>query len=276
MKSIFLCTSADSNYFKTKIFNYCLKSYAENTQDIKKYVFLVDTEDFDVNTYDINKKFIDWNLIKAKNINKCIQHGEFVNFLPECNDDDIIIFTDGDIILQREFSDKEFEMIKNIPKNTFLANFNYKLNSTLEDIKNPSDMNSKLLTFLKDNYDIDEDDLKSYKEMNTGVLIGRKKDFHKLSLLYEKTFYKIFEIINHFCSQQYLINVLINKYFNYLPLDYTFHSHAHHSIRNEDESYSYDTVHNSGVPSKLILKNDTYYYNNSVILFAHKLHQYKY
>jgi len=275
MKDIFLCTGADKKYFDTKVFNYCLESYSKNTNKIRKVVFLIDDFDYEVNTYGIEKKYINWRDIKSKNTNKCIQHGEFVKFFPECNDDDIIIFTDGDIILQREFFDDEINLIQNIPENTFLANFNYKLNSSLDDIKDPNTF-GRISQFLKSNYDINPHDIKNYKEMNTGVLIGRKKDFSKLSDLYELTHQELKSIINHFCYQQYLINVIINKYFNYIPLDYTFHSHAHHSIRNTDESYEYDSIRKSGVPSKLILKDEKYYYEDKVILFAHKLHKYKY
>lgn len=272
---IFLCTAADTHYFNNPMFRDCLESYSKNTEKVNKFVFLVDNNDSDVNTFGVNKKFINWQNIKSKNRNKCIQHGEFVNFFEECDDDDVIIFTDGDIILQREFSDDEIELIKNIPENTFLANYNYKFESTLEDINSVADLNI-LLSFLKRNYDIERQDLLDYKEMNTGVLIGRKKDFFALSELYQKHFDEISRIIDGIHCQQYLINVIINKYFNYIPLDYTFHSHAHHSIRNSDESYTYDKTHSCGVPSPLILKENKYHYENKEILFAHKLHQYKY
>lgn len=275
MKNVFLCTGADKNYFSKRIFNDCLESYSNNTKKVQKYVFLVDNVDADVNTYGITKKYIPWEDIKAKNSNRCIQHGEFVNFFPECDDEDIIIFTDGDIILQREFSDKELEMIRSLPENTFLANFNYKLNSSLEDIKDPATF-GRICDFLKSRYDIEPGELKNYKEMNTGVLIGRKKDFKTLSELYAETHQELQSIINHFCYQQYLINVIIGKYFNYIPLDYSFHSHCHHSIRNGDESYSYNTLRNSGVPSRLILDGGNYFYDDKVILFAHKLHKYRY
>lgn len=272
---IFLCTAADTNYFNNPMFKDCLKSYSENTTKVEKRVFLVDYDDSDVFTYEIDKTFIDWKDIKSKNTNKCIQHGEFVNFFEECSEEDIIVFTDGDIVLQREFSDEEIELIKNIPERTFLANFNFKLDSSLEDIMSVADERT-LLNFLKTNYDIERNDLKNYKEMNTGVLIGRKKDFHELSELYGETFNQISRIINGIHCQQYLINVIINKYFNYIPLDYSFHSHAHHSIRNSDESYTYDEKVQSGVPSKLVFKDGKYEYKDQIILFAHKLHQYRY
>ena len=61
-----------------------------------------------------------------------------------------------------------------------------------------------------------------------------------------------------------------------MPLDYSFHSHSHHSIRNSDESYGYYSKANSGVPSELKLIDGKYHYKDQIILFAHKLHQYRY
>ena len=266
---IFLCTGADANYFNKPIFQNCLKSYSTKTKKIERRVFLVENSNVDVETFGIEKKFIPWNEINSKNTNRCIQHGEFARYLPECGDDDIIIFTDGDIVLQREFTDEEIEMIKSLPENTFYANYNYRYRSSLEDIIDPNTI-GRISDFLNRHYGISRNQLTEFAEMNTGVLIGRKKDFIKLSELYNEHHQELLGIIGHFCYQQYLINVVIGKHFNYKELDYTFHSHSHHSVKN-GERYTFWPERNSGVPSDLIPKDGIYHYKDTPILFAHKL-----
>lgn len=269
---IFLCTAGDTKYFQTKIFNLCLESYSKNNQ-LQKIIFLVDDKDENVNTYGIEKIFISWEEIESKNVNKCIQHGEFARYVTKANDEDILIFTDGDIVLQRDFTNQELELIKNLKSNHFLANFNLCYNSNMKQVLSYVGADIyKLTNFLLNNYISNINELENYKEMNTGVLIGRKKDFIKLANLYKEKYEELKSIITGFWNQQFLINIIINKYFNYDLLHYNFHTHIHHSIKTNDGCMP-DYINGFGVPIPVIKNsNNKYTINNDIILFAHKFH----
>ena len=218
----------------------------------------------------MKKIFVPWNEIKSKNSNRCIQHGEFAKFLDEASSDDIIIFTDGDIVLQRQFNDDEIDMILNLKSDEFYANYNMHKNSTMYRVIDyvGGDRN-KLLRFVKNRLNIEEEDLKGYKEMNTGVLISSKENFLKLAEIYSEYYEEITQLIPGFWNQQFLINLIINKFFNYSDLSYDFHTHIHHSKLTSDGCI-YDESTQMGVPYPVTKKNNKFIINEKVILFAHK------
>lgn len=267
-----LCTAGDKNYFQTSVFEKCLKSYAKETS-LEKYVFLVDEEDCDVNTQGIQKIFINWKEINSKNTNKCIQHGEFARYLDFLDDDDKIIFTDGDILLQREFNQEELNLVQNLKENTFLANFNLHQNSNmLEVLFHLGCQPSQAQDFVQTNFSTSQSDLLFFKEMNTGVLVGSKKDFISLSEIYAQHYDELKKIVPGFWNQQFLINMVINKFFNYHPIGYEIHGHIHHSIPTITGCVP-DIKRNMGVPSPITQKEGKYMINDKVILFAHKFHK---
>lgn len=272
-KKIFLCTAGDSKYFDVPIFKMCLKSYSKNTQ-VKTRVFLVEDEDSKVNTYGIQKILCPWSEIRAKNSNRCIQHGEFVEVFKEANDDDIIIFTDGDIVLQRDFTEQEIQMLLSLNEGEFMANYNLHKDSRMSELFGRwfADPN-RLFEYCNKYYGVTFEELKSFKEMNTGVLVGHKSDFRKLHQLYSRSYEQLKPIISGFWNQQFLINLIINKHFSYKDLSYQFHSHIHHSKRTPDRGCEFDHSHSNGVPSRVYLEDGKFKIYGETILFAHKFHQ---
>lgn len=268
-RKIYLCTGSDAGYFNSPVFKKCIESYSKSEKTIN-VVFLVEDNNQNVDTLEMKKIFVPWNEIKSKNSNRCIQHGEFAKFLDEASSDDIIIFTDGDIVLQRQFNDDEIDMILNLKSDEFYANYNMHKNSTMYRVIDyvGGDRN-KLLRFVKNRLNIEEEDLKGYKEMNTGVLISSKENFLKLAEIYSEYYEEITQLIPGFWNQQFLINLIINKFFNYSDLSYDFHTHIHHSKLTSDGCI-YDESTQMGVPYPVTKKNNKFIINEKVILFAHK------
>ncbi len=268
-RKIYLCTGSDSGYFNSPVFKKCIESYSKS-EKTTNVTFLVEDQDQNVDTLSMKKVFVPWNEIKSKNYNRCIQHGEFAKFLDEANSDDIIIFTDGDIVLQRQFNDEEIDMILNLKSDEFLANYNMHKNSTMHRvIDHVGGDRNELIRFAKNRLDINEEELKNYKEMNTGVLISTKSNFLKLANIYSDYYTEITHLIPGFWNQQFLINLVVNKFFKYVDLPYSFHTHIHHSTLTDDGCI-YNESTQMGVPSPVTRKNNQYVIDNQVILFAHK------
>jgi hypothetical protein len=176
--------------------------------------------------------------------NNCIQHGEFLQFI-ECAAEDIIIFTDCDIVMQREIDTEELSLFHDIKKDQILIQYNAGPSDTLwNEFERLQCQMSK--SFLDTIYD------SSFPMFNSGMLIMQYQAYVELYNLYCKEFNKISRIIEHDAKQQWLESFLINKYFEPIMVDISIHAHAHF-----------------GVPPNITHENNEFKYNGKTILFAH-------
>ena len=121
---IYLVAAADENYLK-KATPY-LETMNENST-VSNIFFTVDfdiSEEYEEKFSSVTFKRISSNVVKSPNINKCIQHGAFLEGLKNIDDDSIIIFTDTDINIQRKFSDSELQLLRNLKDKEILVSFN--------------------------------------------------------------------------------------------------------------------------------------------------------
>ena len=201
----------------------------------------------------VNKiKFItlDENLIVNKNPNHCIQHGEFLkcDYFKNYNDDDILCFTDSDVLMQRPLHDEEINLFSNLNDDEILVQYNKSKFGSLEEEywllspKSSVDGLEKILeTSLKDNL--------CY---NTGIMICNVKTWKKIQQKYSEYFPKIQNLFDHYAKQQWILSFIINKYLNVKFLTYSQHCHYHHG-----------RVPNSN------FKSNTLYFNDEKVLFNH-------
>jgi hypothetical protein len=188
---------------------------------------------------------------KAKNVNNCIQHGEFLKHIATAADD-IIICADGDAPMQRGITSSEFEFLKDFHDGDIGLGWNHKEHGTLVD-------ELKLMRFhaginiVKQYYNINN------YVFNAGVIVANRTTYEKLYNAYCNDWEKISTIIGHPAKQQFLISdVAQRKEFNHILLPYTFHSHAHfgpQGVLARDEN------------NKITL-------NGEIVLFAHVLDRY--
>lgn len=248
MKKLILATGCDENYLAS-IKPY-LKSIELNSNfDLNIFITLGEN-DFTLDSVKIKRlKMLPQKFIHKTKIN-CLQHGEFIKsetFDDYANDDDVIFFTDGDIILQRPLSDEEYNEFKNINHDDVLIGYNASINDDLQQEYfrlspkrpfSPEFMNQ----------------ISKIKCYNTGVVGMTKKTWGKLSELYGSMFLEIDTIFNHYAKQQWLIcYILGTNNFNVKELGYNLHNHKHFkspigTIMGED---------------KLV------YFDNKMVLFRH-------
>ena len=248
MSKLILATGADEKYLP-KIKAY-LKSIEDNSNfDLNLFIYLSDVD----YKYD-SSKITTLKMLPSKFINRteinCLQHGEFIKsegFDDIVNDDDIIFYTDGDIILQRNLNEKELKKYKNITHDDVIIGYNESKEDSLKNEYN------RILP-VKNNPFNDLNEYKKIKCYNTGVIGMTKKTWKKLMDLYSPLFPDVNASFKYYSKQQWLICLILGtKGFNIIEMDFDEHNHLHFKIQN-----------GTTIDQKRFV-----YYNNELVLFKH-------
>lgn len=221
---LYLATGATPNYLRN-ISPY-LKTVDTNSNFDKNILVCVGSNKEIIN----NSKNIDILYLKYEQIESlgdigCIQHGEFLNhtYFNSVNDEDIICFTDGDVLMQRPLTDKEINDFKNIKDGEVLLQVNsYKGESLYEEYKKLSpkisyqELSNKL-GGISDNFHV----------YNGGVIIANKKTWSILKEKYIK-YHKINDnAFANYARIQWLLCFVINKYLKPVLMPPSIHTHFH-------------------------------------------------
>jgi hypothetical protein len=196
---------------------------------------------------------LDENLIINKNNNHCIQHGEFLkcDYFKNYNDNDILCFTDSDILMQRSLNQDEIKLFSSLTDDEVLVQYNKNDSGTLETLEveygqlSPSVSIAELESIL-------ETSLKDHICYNTGIVICNIKTWKKIQQKYSEYFPKIQNSFVHYAKQQWILSYIFNKYLKVKLLKYSEHCHYHHG-----------RVLNS------VFNSNTLYFNNEIVLFNH-------
>lgn len=251
MKKIILATGVDEKYYNTNIFKNYVSSIIKNSNFDKNFIFVVDCAP-ELSTFDnIEIKKISSKNISCLPANKCLQHGEFLksnDLLNDIQDKDIIIFTDGDMTLQRNLSQDEILFLNLLEDNDVYIGYNASPEDTLLD-------EYYRLGPLKSHNEVFDIDISKIKIYNTGVLCMNKKTWVRLSEEYIKLYPKIDSLLTHYAKQQWLICFIIGTMdFNINEMSYNIHNHTHYP---------------SPVGTK-IDENGVVFFNENIVLFKHR------
>jgi calcineurin-like phosphoesterase family protein len=225
MKKIILATGVDEKYYNTNIFNNYVFSITKNSNFDKNFIFIIDYfTGFNIFENIEIKNVLSKNITCLPN-NKCLQHGEFLksyNLNDDIQDEDVIVFTDGDMTLQRNLTLDEITFLHSLKDNDVYVGYNASPEDTLLDEfyrLNPTVSHDKI-------FDVDISKIKIY---NTGVLCMNKKTWERLSEEYIKLFPNIDTILTHYAKQQWLICFIIGTMnFNTIEMPYNIHNHTHY------------------------------------------------
>lgn len=228
--TIHLVTAANAGYFE-KIKPY-LKTLNENGRGLKVWFVAV------------NAQLPEW-LSEYPNIEgreastnekggspkgtESLQHGGWLGCIP-AEDDDTVVFTDGDIFLQRPLGDTELKDLDEWGNNTIGASYNMGPDETLliEAIY-------KLQPQITDGefFNIWGRACMTATCLNVGVLVAKRKTFLVLHKLYMQYWELISQHLKHQARQQWLIAwVAYNYGMDVQILPYSFHTHGHFTLPN--------------------------------------------
>jgi hypothetical protein len=251
MNKLILSTGSDLNYL-SKMRPY-LKSIESNSNFDKNILVYVGEDEMSLPYKNIDVVNLPVNNIQSLNNNKCVQHGDFLNsesFNSITEDSDVIIYTDGDIILQRNLSEDEINFYKSFKDGDVHVGYNASPTDTLGD-------ESKRLgrtNFISSEINIDVWENK--KVYNTGVLGMNKKTWKYLLKKYNELYPSVSPMFHHYAKQQWLISYIIgtDTSFNIIEMGYDVHNHRHYpSPKGTTQDINGDV-----------------YFNDKKVLFKHK------
>lgn len=151
-----------------------------------------------------------------------LQHGGFLPYLPG-EADDTIIFTDGDMIMQRAITLDEWNWLENFPENTVACQWNLGEWQTLEHEAGR----------LEPKVSIDElrarfDGALDATCWNVGVLAARRSMWERLNAEYLTCWRETKALFGHRAWQQWLIGALFHRLgLTIERMPFTFHLHGH-------------------------------------------------
>lgn len=244
-----LATGSDKGYY-LRILPY-LESIQTNSNFDKNYLIYLDEEPIKSGFKKIKVSHIKMDDCKVINQNNCIQHGEFLNSkeMIALKDEDIICFTDGDIILQRRMSSGELELLRNLGDNDVLVGYNASPDDTLYNEAMRLSYTGAVVPGLTDI------DLRKIKVYNTGVLTMNKKTWWSVYKKYLEYWDRVDSMFTHYAKQQWLLSLIVNTMgYNVIEMSYQMHSHGH-----------------GGIPIGCYYKDSFAMNNGKKILFRHKL-----
>lgn len=249
--NIILATGSDLNYL-SKMRPY-LKSIETNSNFDKNILVFVGEDEMTLPYKNIDVVNLPIKNIQSLNSNKCVQHGDFLNSEPfnsMTEDDDVIVYTDGDIILQRNLSEDEIKFYKSFKDGDVYVGYNASPTDTLELEANRLGKTGVVSTGIEIGL------WAKTKVYNTGVLAMNKRTWKTLLNYYNEMYPLVNPMFYHYAKQQWLISYIIGvkPEFNVIEMGYDIHNHKHYP---SPEGTAQDM-------------NGDVYFKNKKVLFKHK------
>lgn len=179
---------------------------------------------------------------------ECIQHGSFLQVLPDRNMTSTILYTDGDLVMQRAVDESEWALLR-LNFGDVLVGYNGGAHETLlteyyrlSPMKSPDEMECL--------WGHDWDTLTIY---NVGCVAATRDTWNYIHREYMKHWQMACETFVHPARQQWLISWIIGK-LNPVIMPWSFHAHGHF-----------------GMKPGMTRQGDQIYHNGKLALFRHYL-----
>jgi glycosyltransferase involved in cell wall biosynthesis len=193
--------------------------------------------------------------LQARNHNFCIQHGDFLQVTKDViEDDDVIVFIDVDIKVQRGFTKAEKEWLNGFvdKPDTIGVAMNAGRTDTLHREFQRLQARPGYNTWMAE--EIFPGNHRLMKCFNTGVLVGTKSAFSDMKMYYDDNFDAVDELFGHYAKNQWLMSWVIQYHMYYELLDGSFHTHG-----------KWSQIEGLG------WKDSVATYNGEIILFNHAI-----
>lgn len=178
------------------------------------------------------------------------QHGSWLKVV-EGKPDDIVIFTDGDIVVQRPFTQDEIKWLFALPENTVACGYNSGPAETLT-VEAGRLFPRFPIDSIGARFGLDLDKTPCY---NIGVIAARRSTFQRIYDAYMPLWKLATDALAHPARQQWLVCVvfaLLGLQVKVTP--YSFHANGHY-----------------GIPPGCIYADGSLYHGNELVLFRHRL-----
>lgn len=156
--------------------------------------------------------------------NGCIQHGNWLPYLPVTDDDAVIICIDGDVKMQRPFTDQEWAWLQNWQHGHIGIGPN-------EPKAGGDSMGNELVRIqpiLSHEETLAKFGVKHTDPIgNAGCVVATRKTWIDLWMAYLRRWLNTAPWFTHIAVQQWTLNLCVNEGFQRVVLPQTFHTHGH-------------------------------------------------
>jgi hypothetical protein len=181
---------------------------------------------------------------------ECAQHGSWLQVVPG-EPDDLVIYTDGDIILQRPFTHAELDWLADLPDNVIALGYN----------SGPQETLAVEAQRLQPRVTMDQLAVRlgeiaiTAPCYNIGVMAARRSTYQRIYDAYMPLWRLACDAFGHAARQQWLFCYLLAKLGVKVEVTpYSFHANGHY-----------------GTPPGCLYADGLLYSGNDVVLFRHRL-----
>jgi hypothetical protein len=169
-----------------------------------------------------------------ENRTKCLQHGEFLQYLIPLTARDVVIFTDADMLMQRAFSQDELELFCSLGADEVLLGPNGDTADTLHDeaqlllahddanVEQRARATDLLRTALPEWWDM--------PARNTGVVICQLQTYRRLYDLTRAVLPVCEAAFAHYAALQFAICYAVGRWLRGHVLSRSIHTHGHFGV----------------------------------------------
>lgn len=162
----------------------------------------------------------------APDTTECIQHGSFLKVIDGHNDE-LLMYCDGDMVMQRPFTEAELAWLNSFWADTFSAGWNQPDESLIDCTR-----------LIMPKVEMDEiwerfpGKLDKWPSLNVGVLVMRRSAWEKVYAAYMERWELACDTFEHQARQQWLICfTLFALELDFRLMPYTMHVHGHFGIK---------------------------------------------
>ncbi len=177
-----------------------------------------------------------------------IQHGSFIDLVSD-DDDDTIIYTDGDMIIQRPFTMAEQGYLRDMWQGEVGVSYNSGPSEMLIHEAMRLQPRGTELEVIKRWGDL----IETEPCFNIGVLVARKKTWRAIHKYYMEMWKTASDYFQHRARQQWLVcYTMACLHLNRRIRPYSFHTHSHY-----------------GLPANFYLTNGVACHEDRIVMFRH-------
>lgn len=244
---IILATGANASYMpKITAYLNSIKLNSNFDRNILIYVGNEQLPELNIECYRLRQE-----AIGAPAQNACVQHGDWLNADGlQLEESDVVVFTDGDMFVQRGMSDKERGALEKLGDGDVMVGANQFEGQTLLQEAHNLGFTGKPWAGMQDE--------KTWRTpvFNTGCIAANVATWRKLYNQYRSHWQEFAGCFQHYAKQQWLISYLINTGgYRVKKMQYTFHLHNHGSAMPSGSFWS--------------VGKNALTYNGETVLFRH-------
>ena len=172
----------------------------------------------------------------------CVQHGDFLHsptLQTILNPTDVVVFTDGDMLMQRPLNDSELMLLRTLQDGEVLMGMNAHPNDTLKDEAERIQPTAAFrLANVPDQHNM---------VYNGGVIVMQVQTWLRFYSLY-RGYWPTFEpYFNHYAKGQWLISWILGHFsFDVKMQPLTFHQHNHYPTQPNTHQDEHGNVYHNG------------------------------